>query len=60
MYDQVKSTMSADELKTYEASYPLGVVVPASIAAAVAFLLSPDALQITGQDLVVDGGVGLA
>lgn len=60
MYEQVKSTMSPEELRAYEASYPLGVVVPASIAGAVAFLLSPDALQITGQDLVVDGGVGLA
>lgn len=60
MYEQVKSTMPPEELRAYEASYPLGVVVPASIAGAVAFLLSPDALQITGQDLVVDGGVGLA
>ncbi len=60
MYEQVKSTMSPAELAAYEASYPLGIVVPASIAGAVAFLLSPDALQITGQDLVVDGGVTLS
>lgn len=60
MYDQVKSTMSADELKDYEASYPLGVCTPDGIAGPVAFLLSSDSRQMTGQDIVVDGGVGLA
>lgn len=42
------------------AGYPLGRLgEPADIAAAVAFLASADAAWITGQTLVVDGGVGL-
>lgn len=42
------------------AAYPLGRLgVPEDIAGAVAFLLSADAAWITGQTLVVDGGVTL-
>ncbi|MEV8508704.1 SDR family oxidoreductase [Actinoplanes sp. NPDC051475] len=42
------------------AAYPLGRLgVPEDIAGAVAFLSSPDAAWITGQTLVVDGGVTL-
>ncbi|WP_326846125.1 SDR family oxidoreductase [Streptomyces kaniharaensis] len=42
------------------AKYPLGRLgVPEDIAGAVAFLLSPDADWITGQTLVLDGGVTL-
>ena len=60
MYVQVKAMMTAEELAAYEMTYPLGICTPAGIAGAVAFLLSSDASQMTGQDLVVDGGVGLA
>lgn len=60
MYEQVKGMMSPAELAAYEASYPLGVCTPDGIAGPVAFLLSPDSREMTGQDLVVDGGVGLA
>ena len=43
------------------AAYPLGRLgVPGDIAGAVAFLLSDQASWITGQTLVLDGGVGLA
>ena len=60
MYEQVKGMMTADELAAYEKTYPLGVCTPAGIAGPVAFLLGDDSREMTGQDLVVDGGVGLA
>ena len=42
------------------AGYPLGRLgVPEDIAGAVAFLASPDAAWMTGQTLVVDGGITL-
>jgi 3-oxoacyl-[acyl-carrier protein] reductase len=42
------------------AGYPLGRLgEPADIGAAAAFLASADAAWITGQTLVVDGGVSL-
>jgi len=42
------------------ARYPLGRLgVPEDIAGAVAFLCSPDAAWITGQTIVIDGGVTL-
>jgi NAD(P)-dependent dehydrogenase (short-subunit alcohol dehydrogenase family) len=42
------------------AGYPLGRLgAPADVAGAVAFLASPDAAWITGQTLVIDGGITL-
>jgi 3-oxoacyl-[acyl-carrier protein] reductase len=42
------------------ASYPLGRLgVPDDVAGAVAFLLGDDASWITGQTLVIDGGLTL-
>jgi 3-oxoacyl-[acyl-carrier protein] reductase len=42
------------------ANYPLGRLgEPADVAAAVAFLASADAAWITGQTLVIDGGLRL-
>ena len=41
-----------------DALVPLGrVATPDDMAAAIAFLLSPDARYVNGHDLVVDGGV---
>jgi 3-oxoacyl-[acyl-carrier protein] reductase len=43
-----------------EASIPLGrIAAPEDVAAVVVWLLSADAGYITGQDLTVDGGLGL-
>ena len=42
------------------ATYPLGRLgVPEDVAGAVAFLCGPDAAWITGQTVVIDGGVTL-
>ena len=60
MYAQVKTMMTAEELAAYEKMYPLGICTAAGIAGPVAFLLGDDAREITGQDLVVDGGVGVS
>lgn len=40
-------------------AHPLGIGTPDQVAAAAAFLLSPDASWITGQTLVCDGGFSL-
>jgi NAD(P)-dependent dehydrogenase (short-subunit alcohol dehydrogenase family) len=53
------SGYSNEELRRQrEASLPLGrIAEPEEIAAAILFLLSPDARNITGIDLLVDGGL---
>lgn len=48
------------QLEKYRVGIPLGrIAQPADIAAAVAFLLSDGARQVTMQHLTVDGGAGL-
>jgi NAD(P)-dependent dehydrogenase (short-subunit alcohol dehydrogenase family) len=45
-----------ETLRSLEKAAPLGIGVPADIAATVEFLLSDGARWITGQQIVVDGG----
>lgn len=47
------------DLEERAASYPLGAGTPDDIAQASAFLLSDAARWITGQNMIVDGGIGL-
>ena len=48
-----------ESLAARAALYPLGVGTPEDIAQTAAFLLSPAARWITGQNITVDGGKGL-
>jgi glucose 1-dehydrogenase len=53
-------TGDSEQRKAVEGHIPLGrAAEPAEIAAAFAFLASPDAGYITGQTLFVDGGLTL-
>lgn len=48
-----------EKLKEYEANYPFGFGEPEDIAKAIAFFLSEDSRWITGQNLIMDGGLTL-
>jgi NAD(P)-dependent dehydrogenase (short-subunit alcohol dehydrogenase family) len=58
----VRTQMSEEALADYaileglQRDYPLGIGLPADVAAAVEFLMSDNARWITGQQFVVDGG----
>lgn len=50
----------AEALEAVRRAHPLGhLVAPEDIAGTVAFLVGPDARSITGQTLVVDGGISV-
>lgn len=53
-------TLYAEHEEEVTARYPLGRLGdPDDVAAAVAYLASADAAWVTGQTLVLDGGMGL-
>jgi 3-oxoacyl-[acyl-carrier protein] reductase len=57
MLDRILAKLGPDQAASLEAAHPLGFGDPGDVAAAVAFLGSAQARWITGQVLVVDGGM---
>ena len=56
MFDETVALLGEDFLNQEAARYPLGIGDPEDIAGLAAFLLSPAARWMTGQNLLVDGG----
>lgn len=59
IYDETVKAASVEELAKYEAQYPLGIGEPEDVAEAALFFLSDQSKWITGQKLVMDGGLTL-
>lgn len=55
----VEAAASAEEMKKYEAQYPLGIGEPEDVANMAAFLLSDVSKWITGTFIKMDGGLTL-
>ena len=56
METEMTSSLGTDDLATIRRRSPLGLAEPSDVAAAVAYLLGPDAARITGTTVTVDGG----
>ena len=50
---------SKEELENYEKNYPLGYGDPIDVANSIVFLLSARSRWITGQNIILDGGLTL-
>ena len=55
--DRIFGHLKPEQVADIEAQHPLGLGTPADVASAVCFLGSEEAAWITGQTLVVDGGL---
>jgi NAD(P)-dependent dehydrogenase (short-subunit alcohol dehydrogenase family) len=59
IFDQTMEASSKEELEKYEKNYPLGFGDPIDVSNTIAFLLSDRSRWITGQNIVLDGGLTL-
>lgn len=59
IFEETIQASSEEQLKIYEASYPLGFGEPEDVAHAVCFLLSNASKWITGENIRLDGGLTL-
>lgn len=55
----LEAAVSSEEMKKYEAQYPLGIGEPSDIANISAFLLSESSKWMTGTFIKMDGGLSL-
>lgn len=56
MLDETVELLGEEFLQREEALYPLGLGLPEDVASLAAFLLSPAARWMTGQNVLIDGG----
>jgi len=59
IFEETMKASNKEEIKKYESNYPLGFGEPTDVANAVAFLLSSRSSWITGQNIILDGGLTL-
>jgi NAD(P)-dependent dehydrogenase (short-subunit alcohol dehydrogenase family) len=59
IFEQTVETSDTGRLAEYESQYPFGFGTPEDIANAILFFLSNESRWITGQNLVMDGGLTL-
>jgi NAD(P)-dependent dehydrogenase (short-subunit alcohol dehydrogenase family) len=59
IFDLTVESYDAEQLKAYENKYPFGFGEPEDVANTVVFLLSDLSKWITGQEIVMDGGLTL-
>lgn len=57
LLDEMTELLGEDFLQKEEAQYPLGIGLPEDVANLAAFLLSSAGKWITGQNLLIDGGL---
>lgn len=60
IFNETELATSEEEMKNYEAQYPLGFGEPEDIANCIAFLLSDKSRWITGITIKMDGGLLLS
>ena len=59
IFDKTMEASSKEELENYESNYPLGFGDPIDVANSIVFLLSARSRWLTGQNIILDGGLTL-